>query len=53
MFAKAMQKTKEIVLSGKFNLYIRIVILTLVLVSTLTMSGTALAFGPMPGGVGG
>lgn len=53
MFKKMISKLTTLFISGSTTFYMRVFLLTLVLIATLAMSGTALAFGPMPGNVGG
>jgi len=53
MFKRLISKFSSLFISGSATFYMRVFLLTLVLIATLAMSGTALAFGPMPGNVGG
>jgi len=53
MFTKVVSKTKELIVSGKLTLYIGMIALAFMLVSTLMLVIPTAAFGPMPGGVGG
>ena len=53
MFKKFIARFTNLFISGSATFYMRVFLLTLVLIASLALSGTALAFGPMPGNVGG
>jgi hypothetical protein len=53
MFKKVIARFTNLFISGSATFYMRVFLLTVVLIASLALSGTALAFGPMPGNVGG